>query len=689
MPGRKTNRKQGNKSKSHKGGKSGDRSGKAGKATGISVTGKIDITRSGMGFVSAEGMERDILVYPEHLNTALNGDTVRVEVQKVQGNRRTEGRVKEVLERKQTEFFGRMEVKPNFAFLVPDGDRIPVDIFIPLQELNGAVNGDKAMVKVTEWGRSRNPVGQVLRVLTNESANEQAMQEILSENGFPLEFPDEVMEEAARIPDILDKKEIARREDMREVLTLTIDPVDAKDFDDAISIRALKGGYYEVGVHIADVSHYVQAGTALDEEAANRATSVYLPDRVLPMLPEHISNVLCSLRPNEDKFTFSAIFTINKSGKVKDYRLGKTVIHSNRRFTYEEVQEILEGKPGDYEAELNILDTIAKALRKARFDKGAINFSSSEVRFRLDEQARPVGIIVKESKDAHKLIEELMLLANRIVAAHVSKVMVQDKPLPFPYRVHDLPNEEKLASFASFAAKFGYKLNLNSPETIAASFNEMLQAAHNKPEQHVLETLGIRTMSKAIYTTDNIGHYGLGFEYYCHFTSPIRRYPDVLVHRILHDVLSQKFKPLKGLEAMCKHASEQERHAMEAERTATKYKQVEYMTQYVGAEFDAVVSGVAAFGFWAETIEQKCEGMIHVSELLDIDTFEFSEPEYALVGRHTGIRFTIGDKLRVRVERADLDKRQIDFALASLPEQKKKKTARSSKDAPAKKKKTR
>ena len=682
MSGRKTSHKQGGGGrKKHQNGK--PQRSKVGKKTGtansqaILLSGKIDITKSGMAFVSVEGMERDVLVYPENLNTALNGDIVRVAVNERKGgaNRRIEGVVKEVIERKQTEFLGRMEVKPNFAFLVPDGDRIPVDIFIPIQELNGAVNGDKAVVRVTEWGKGRNPVGQVLRILTNEPPNEQAMQEILSENGFTLEFPDEVMEEAARLPDMLDTKEIARREDMRDVLTVTIDPVDAKDFDDAISIKPLKGGYYEVGVHIADVSHYVQAGTALDEEAYSRATSVYLPDRVLPMLPEHISNVLCSLRPNEDKFTFSAIFTINKNGKVKDYRLGKTVIHSNRRFTYEEVQEILEGRPGDHEQELKILDTIAKALRKARFDKGAINFSSTEVRFRLDEQARPVGIVVKESKDAHKLIEELMLLANRIVATHVSEIMVKDKPLPFPYRVHDVPNEDKLASFAAFAAKFGYKLSLNSPDTIASSFNEMLAAAHNKPEQHVLETLGIRTMSKAIYTTENIGHYGLGFDNYCHFTSPIRRYPDVLVHRILYDVLNKSIKPVKGLEAMCKHCSEQERHAMEAERTATKYKQVEYMTQYVGEEFDAVVSGVAAFGFWAETIEQKCEGMIHVSDLLDMDTFEFSEQDYALVGRHTGFRFTIGDKLKVRVERADLEKRQIDFALAEMPVQKKKKRA--------------
>lgn len=641
----------------------------------ITLSGVIDVSKGGMAFVSVEGVERDIIVYPENLNTALKGDTVRIEVaiKKNQGSRRVEGIVKEVLVRKQSEFVGRLEVKPNYAFLIPDNDKVPVDIFIPSDKLNGGQDGDKAVVKVIEWRKQKNPLGEVLRIITNESVNEQAMQDILSESGFPLDFPDEVMEEAARISDILDAKEIAKREDFRETLSFTIDPVDAKDFDDAISIKALDNGYYEVGVHIADVSHYVHPDTELDKEAFNRATSVYLPDRVLPMLPEHLSNQLCSLRPNEEKFTFSAIFNINTKGHVKDYRLGKTIIKSDRRYSYEEAQEIIEGKNGDYETEIRILDNISKALRKERFDNGAINFSSSEVRFKLDENAVPIGIVVKESKDAHKLIEELMLLANRYVATHVSKVIYKDKALPFPYRIHDQPNEEKLSAFASFAAKFGYKLSLNSPESIATSFNEMLRNVQGKPEQHVLETLGIRTMSKAIYTTENIGHYGLGFDDYCHFTSPIRRYPDVLVHRILFDVLNKKIQPIKGLEEMCKHCSIQERNAMDAERSATKYKQVEFMQQFVGDVFDGVVSGVAAFGVFVETIEHKCEGMLPANDLLDIDRFEFSEEEYALVGRSTGIRFTIGDRLKIKVVRADLDKRQIDFSLAEMPEQKERK----------------
>ncbi len=639
------------------------------------VTGKIDVSKSGLAFVTVKGIERDIIVYPENLNTALKGDTVRIELMlhKKQGNKRVEGVVKEVTVRKQSEFVGRLEVKPSFAFLIPDNDKIPMDIFIPVENLNGGLDGDKAVVKVTEWRKTKNPIGIVLRIVTNESANEQAMQDILSENGFPLDFPDEVMEEAARISDVLDKKEIEKREDFRETLTLTIDPVDAKDFDDAISIQELSDGYYEVGVHIADVSHYVLENTELDKEALNRATSVYLPDRVLPMLPEHLSNQLCSLRPNEEKFTFSAIFTINQQGQVKNYRIGKTIINSNRRFTYEEAQEIIEGKDGDYAQEIRLLDTISKSLRQQRFHNGALNFSSTEVRFKLDENNVPIGIVIKESKDAHKLIEELMLLANRYVAQHIGKIMYQGKPLPFPYRIHDQPNEEKLSSFASFAAKFGYKMSLNTPETITRTFNELLRDIHGKPEQHVLETLGIRTMSKAVYTTENIGHYGLGFNDYCHFTSPIRRYPDVLVHRIVHEVLQGNIKPTKGLEEMCKHCSTQERNAMDAERSATKYKQVEYMQQFVGETFEGMISGVAAFGVFVETIEHKCEGMLPINDLLDIDRFEFSEQEYALIGRNTGIRFTIGDKIKIKVVRADLDKRQIDFHLAEMPEQRERK----------------
>ncbi|RYD59012.1 MAG: ribonuclease R [Sphingobacteriales bacterium] len=636
------------------------------------VTGRIDITRSGMGFVIVEGQNKDILIKKDNLNNALNGDEVRVELAD-RGRKfgsRPEGKVTEVIRRKQNEFSGRLDVHPNFAFMIPDSDKMPVDIFIPMHMLNEAKHGDHVMVRITEWSpKAKSPVGEIISILTDESSNEIAMQSLLVENGFPLTFPDDVIEESERYPEGVDAKEAKKRKDMRGTLTFTIDPVDAKDFDDAISIKPLKGGMYEIGVHIADVSHYIEPGSALDKEAYIRATSVYLPDRVLPMLPERLSNGLCSLRPDEDKYTFSAIFKMDAKGKVKDYWLGKTVIRSNRRFTYEEAQEMIEGADGDHKDEILLLNEIAKTLRAARFKKGAINFSSQEVRFKLDETGKPIGIVVKESKEAHQLIEEFMLLANRTVAEYVSEQTYKDKPVPFPYRVHDVPDEAKLGVFSAFAARFGHRFNMNTPDSIASSFNEMLKQAQGRPEQHVLESLGIRTMAKAVYTTENIGHYGLGFKDYCHFTSPIRRYPDVLVHRVLEQCLNNEIKPIKQMEQLCRHCSDQERRAMEAERAANKYKQVEFMRDYIGEEFEAVISGVASFGFWAETVEHKCEGMVSIADLAEIDEFEHVDGEYALIGRRTGARFGIGDKVKVRVAAANLDKRQIDYVLVAMPEQ--------------------
>ena len=648
------------------------------------LTGRIEITRKGLAFVTVEGLERDIMIKHGYTGNALDGDEVKVEIINATTKKggRMEGAVREVIRRRQTEFSGRLEVHPHFAFLNPDKANMPFDIFIPLHLLKNGQNGDHAVARIVEWTeKSKNPIGEIVNILTNESSNEIAMQSILMENSFPLHFPDEVMEDAARYPEGIDKEELSKRKDFRQTLTLTIDPVDAKDFDDAISLKTLNGGYYEIGVHIADVSHYMVKDSALDVEAYKRATSVYLPDRVLPMLPERLSNELCSLRPNEEKYTFSAVFEMNKEGKVRNHWLGRTVIKSQRRFSYEEVQEMIEGADGDHKQELLILNTISQNLRKERFKKGAINFSSQEVRFKLDENAVPIGIVVKESKEAHQLIEELMLLANRTVAEYVSGIRVKDKKVPFPYRVHDVPVEEKLKLFTVFAARFGIQFDLNSPEKIATSFNEMLEKVQGKPEQHVLESLGIRTMSKAVYTTDNIGHYGLGFDDYCHFTSPIRRYPDVLVHRILQECLEDTIQPIKHLEQQCRHCSDMERKAMEAERSANKYKQVEFMQQYVGDEFDAVVSGVSGFGFWAETVEHKCEGMISIADLREIDDFEMVEQEYALVGRQTRLHIRIGDKVKVQVVSANLDKRQIDFSLKELtqeqlkiPENKKEKT---------------
>lgn len=633
------------------------------------LKGKIEITRNGMGFVIVDGHDKDIMVRRNNTGNALNGDTVRVEVSGYQdNNKRAEGVVTEVVARKQNEFTGRVQLQAHYGFFIPDNDKVPVDFFIPLHLLNGAKDGDHALARIVEWkGNSKSPVAEIVNLLTEESMNEKAMQGILTENGFTLTFPESVMEEAGRCNDAIDETALKTRKDFRKTLTFTIDPEDAKDFDDAISIKKQKGGWYQIGVHIADVSYYVQPGSELDKEAFARATSVYLPDRVLPMLPERLSNELCSLRPNEDKYTFSAVFTINAEGHVKESSISRTLIHSDKRYTYEQVQAAIEGGDDEHKDHLLLLNTIAQNLRKERFKKGAINFSSQEVRFKLDESGKPIGIMIKESKASHQLVEEMMLLANKTVAEYVGAKTIKDKPVPFPYRVHDVPDQDKIKVFGMFAARFGVKIDFAETKNIAKSFNEMLEKVHGKPEQHVLEQLGIRTMSKAIYTTENIGHYGLGFEHYCHFTSPIRRYPDILVHRIVQDCLDNAPQPAKTLEAACRHCSDQERRAMEAERAANKYKQVEYMQDFIGEDFDAVISGVATFGFWAETVLHKCEGMVSASDLMVFDNFEYKEAEYALVGRSTGLKFTMGDKVRIRVVAANLERRRIDFAFLELP----------------------
>jgi ribonuclease R len=626
------------------------------------ITGTLDITRSGMGYVIVDKESNDIMVRPNDFNTALHGDTVRVKISgELNKSKRQQGVVTEVVKRKQLEFMGKLQMNKNFAFFVADVDKPMTDIYVPLQKLNNATEKDRVIVKIVEWEKNKKPLGEVVQILDPSDEGDFAMKEILMENGFPLFFPDNVLEEGARLPDIISQSEMEHRRDFREILTFTIDPVDAKDFDDAISFKVMKNGNYEIGVHIADVSHFVEIDSDLDKEAYQRATSVYLPDRVLPMLPERISNELCSLRPHEDKLTFSAVFQITPKSEVKDYWLGKTVIHSNHRFSYEEVQEIIEKEEGPHSNEVLILNQLAQKFRKQRFKKGAINFSSQEVRFKLDEKGKPIGIMIKESKEAHQLIEEFMLLANRFVAEHVGKIKFNKKEVPFPYRVHDTPDETKLLPFVAFAKKYGHTFDTSTPEGIASSFNQMLQDAHGKPEQHVLEQLGIRTMAKAIYTTDNIGHYGLGFDHYCHFTSPIRRYPDVLVHRILEECLHSTIEPDKKLEHKCKHCSERERAAMEAERAANKYKQVEYMQQFLGEEFDGVISGVSSFGFWVETVEHKCEGLVSLNSLLEFDDFRLIEGDYSLAGMRSGRKFRMGDKIRIKIVAANLTKRQLDY----------------------------
>ncbi len=624
--------------------------------------GVLEVTRSGMGFVIAKGLDRDVLVRPNDFNTAMHGDSVLVKItQSKRDNSRIQGIVESVIERKQSDFPGHIQMGEGFAFFIAETARPMTDVYIPLDKLNGAKDSDRVIIRINDWGKNKKPQGEVLQVLDEADENDRVMKEILLENGFTIVFPQNVLAASAGLPGTIPAEDLEGRKDFRKVLTFTIDPADARDFDDAISFRKLKSEMYEIGVHIADVSHYVKPGTDLDEEAYERATSVYLPDRVNPMLPERISNELCSLRPNEDKLCFSAVFHITHKGIIREYWLGRTVIHSDHRFAYEDVQEIIEKKEGEYREEISILHEIAQRFRKQRIKKGAINFSSTEVRFKLDEKGKPVGILVKESKESHQLIEEFMLLANRTVASHVARVKIRKKPIPFPYRVHDTPDKEKLAPFVEFAKKYGHHFDTKSAEGIAASFNLMLKDVKGKPEQHVLEQLGIRTMAKAVYTTENIGHYGLGFTNYCHFTSPIRRYPDVIAHRILQEVLDEEIKIHKKLEEQCRHCSERERAAMDSERAANKYKQVEYMRDFVGDIFEGVISGVAAFGFWVETLEQKCEGLVSLNSLMEYDDFRLIEGEYALVGKRSSRRFRMGDKVSIKVISANLAKRQLDY----------------------------
>ncbi len=629
------------------------------------VVGKLDISKQGMGYVIVPGMSIDIIIKKENLKNAMHGDSVEVSIFKVGHNgKRPEGVITKIVKRGQNELIGTVQLSKFFAFIVPDNKSFNKDIFINEKNSKGLKEGDRVIVKIIDWNEKlKNPEGIVIDVLNDERINEIAMKEILLSQGFSLEFPEEVIHELNQLQTEITNEEIAKRKDLRNLFTLTIDPHDAKDFDDAISIRSLDNGLTEVGIHIADVSHYVKPNTALDKEAYQRATSVYLPDRVLPMLPEKISNELCSLRPNEDKLTFSVLVELDQKAIVKNYWIGRTVIHSNKRFTYELAQEIILGADHEYKKDILQLHHFSQQLRQRKFDAGAINFSSEEARFILDEHGIPTDVVVKESNESHQLIEELMLLANRTVAEFVAKKKFKNEPIPFPYRIHDSPNIDKLKPFAEFAASFGHKFDLSSPESISKSFNQMVNDTGKHPEDAILHTLGIRTMAKAVYATDNIGHYGLAFEYYCHFTSPIRRYPDVLVHRILMQCLENNIKPIANMDEQCKHTSDRERKAMEAEREGQKYKQVEFMRKFIGEEFDAVISGVANFGFWAQTVEHKCEGFISLLHLQRVDDFQYIEEEYALVGRRTKQKFQIGKPVRIKVTSAHLEKKQIDYEL--------------------------
>ncbi len=627
------------------------------------LKGRLDISRSGMGFVIVEGANTDVIVKPHNFGKAFHGDTVRVQVDKETGaGKRTEGIVIDVVERKQTDFIGTLQINKNVAFFIAGSEKPVPDFYIATEKLNGAADGSRVVARLIRWDKNdKKPQGEIITILNAKNESDMAMKEILIDAGFPLSFEEAVLKEANELMPKITREEEKKRKDCRDILTFTIDPADAKDFDDALSIRNLDNGNYEIGIHIADVSHFVKTDSILDKAAYARATSVYLPDRVNPMLPEKISNELCSLRPNEDKYTFSVILQISNRGEVKHKWIGRTLIHSNHRFTYEEVQQTIETRDGLHDKPILLLNELAQGFRRERFRNGAINFSSQEVRFKLDEDGTPLGIVIKESKEAHQLVEEFMLLANRTVAEYVSKIKSNKEPIPFPYRIHDTPSEEKLLPFAAFARKFGYTFDMKSEMEVASSFNKLLKDVKGKPEQHVLEQLGIRTMAKAVYTSANIGHYGLGFENYCHFTSPIRRYPDVMVHRILQECLDKDLKIDKKMEEKCKHCSDRERGAMEAERAGNKYKQVEFMKKFLGEEFEAIISGVSAFGFWAETVEHKCEGLVSVRDLSEFDDFRLDETDYCLVGQRTKKRFRMGDKLTIKVVAANLTKRQLDY----------------------------
>lgn len=630
---------------------------------GRQVTGKIEKTKSGMGYLVSEHHEKDIFIPKKELKYIVQGDKVRAEIVHINKSGKPEGRIVEVVERYQDEFIGKLQIQNNTSFVILKNPLVEFDIYIPKNKLNKAQDGQNVLVKVIDWNAdAKNPEGEVIQILDNERENQIAMKEILLENGFKIGFSKTALKETEKLNGTITDKELKKRKDCRDILTFTIDPVDAKDFDDAISYRKLKNGMDEIGVHIADVSHFITPNSELDKEAYNNATSVYLPDRVLPMLPEKISNELCSLRPNEDKYTFSIIFQIDEKKHIKQYWIGRTVIHSNKRYTYEEVQDVIEGKVEDENKEIILhLNELTQFLRKERFKSGATNFSSIEHRFILGDDGVPTGIQIKESKAAHQLIEELMLLANKYVAQFVDKIRVNQQKIPFPYRIHPEPDELKIEQFAQYVRKLGFEFASTEPDQFAHSVNKLFEQIKGKPEEAMLQELGIRTMAKAIYTPDNEGHYGLGFTEYCHFTSPIRRYPDVMVHRIMQNCLDKKYEIDKKMAIKCKHCSDRERKAMESERHANKYKQAEFMRQYIGEEFEAIVSGVSINGFWAETIEHMCEGMVPIDSLSHLDTFDYFENDFALKGRFHGIKIRIGDKIIISVVSANVETRQIEY----------------------------
>lgn len=636
--------------------------------TAAYITGTID--RQSVAhktyLVPDDGSE-SVFIAERSMNRALNGDKVKVMLYPLRRKKELEGEVVEIIERARERFVGIIDSKHGVTILKANNKQLPMNIIIPPDKTKGAKNGQKCIAAITYWGdKYENPIGEIVDILGDTGNNNTEMHAILAEYGLPYSYPQEIEKEANKIPETITEDEIKRRIDFRTTTTFTIDPRDAKDFDDALSIKDLGNGLWEVGVHIADVTHFVPEGGIIDQEAVKRATSVYLVDRTVPMLPEHLSNFICSLRPDEEKLTYSCIFTINDLAEVIDYKIARTVIKSDRRFTYEEAQEIIETGKGNFATEILRLNDLAKKLREKRFASGAIAFERSEVRFEIDDTGKPVSVFFKESKDSNKLIEEFMLLANKYVAQHIGMPRNREKPKTFVYRIHDVPNPEKLSNFATFIKKFGYKIKTDGKKTsVSSSINHLLDQIEGKKEQNMIETLAIRSMAKAAYSTKNIGHYGLAMKYYTHFTSPIRRYPDMMVHRLLTkyaDKVPQQTIDRTDYESLCKHSSDMEQLAAQAERASIKYKQIEFMADKIGKVYDGVISGISTWGIYVEINENKCEGMVYIRDLED-DVYVYDEKNYCIIGRRTQRKYQIGDDIRIKVVKADLIKKYLDFEI--------------------------
>lgn len=628
------------------------------------ITGKVDLKKTGKAYVISDEGGDDIFIASNNAGHALHEDRVKVFIFPKRKNHKTEGEIVEILSRTKDTYVGVLELNKSFGFVIADSQNMPYDIFIQPQHLNQAKNGEKVLVRIVDWpDHANNPFGEIVEVLGMPGNNDVEMKSILADNNFPLSFSPEVEREAAGSETTVGKEELRQRKDFRDTFTLTIDPYDAKDFDDAVSLKKLDDETWEVGVHIADVSHFVQPGSLLDKEAFQRGTSIYLVDRVIPMLPEKLSNNVCSLRPDEEKLTFSAVFKMNRKAEVTDRWFGKTIIKSDRRFTYEEAQEIIETNKGDFNEEIQVLHALATLLRKKRFNNGSINFHSEEIKFRLDETGKPIETYIKEQKEANHLIEEFMLLANKHVAEFIGKPEPGKKLKTFVYRIHDEPNPEKLNTFVQFLKKLGYSLNVSSRESLAASYNSLFEKIHGRGEETMIETIAVRTMAKAEYSTENIGHYGLAFPFYSHFTSPIRRYPDLMVHRLLQRYLEGGSSANREVyEEMCKHSSEMERRAVQAERDSVKYKQVEFMLDKQGKVFDGNISGVSKWGIFVELAISKSEGLIRFTDL-DDDFYYLDEDNYRIIGRKGGKIYRLGDEVKVLVKNVNLEQRKLDFQL--------------------------